>query len=70
MAEGRFDGYYEYGLNPWDTCGAVAVIQEAGGKVSTTNGDEYSAYFSNTDISLPFKSLEEMGLVGACVWQV
>jgi len=39
VAEGRFDGFYEYGLNPWDTAGPVAIILESGGKLSTIKGE-------------------------------
>jgi len=41
---GRFDGFWELGLNPWDTAAAVLVLKEAGGQVTTFSGDEYSIY--------------------------
>lgn len=44
VAEGRYDGFYEFGLNPWDTAGAMRVILEAGGKITTTTGDAYNQY--------------------------
>ena len=28
---GRFDGYYEYSLKPWDIAAALLVVDEAGG---------------------------------------
>lgn len=31
---GRFDGYYEYGLNPWDVLAGVVIVREAGGKAT------------------------------------
>ena len=34
-AAGRFDAFYEIGLNPWDTAAGVCLIKEAGGMVST-----------------------------------
>lgn len=37
---GRFDGFFEYGLNPWDVAAGVLLVQEAGGKVTTFNGDD------------------------------
>lgn len=34
LACGRFDVFYEYGLNPWDVAAGAVIIREAGGKVS------------------------------------
>jgi myo-inositol-1(or 4)-monophosphatase len=44
VACGRFDGFWELGLNPWDTAAAVLILNEAGGQVSTFVGDEYTIY--------------------------
>ena len=35
---GRFDGFYEYGLSPWDVAGGILLIKEAGGCVSDFKG--------------------------------
>lgn len=40
-AAGRFDGFYELGLKPWDTAAGVCLIQEAGGRVSTFDGSPF-----------------------------
>ncbi len=29
---GRFDGYYEYSLQPWDICAGALIAQEAGAR--------------------------------------
>src|SRR6202163_1026034 len=34
VASGRFDGFWEFNLNPWDTAAGVLVVEEAGGKVT------------------------------------
>lgn len=34
VAAGRFDGYWEYALNPWDFAAGILLVQEAGGEVS------------------------------------
>ncbi len=34
VACGRFDGFYEYALNPWDVAAGSLIVQEAGGKIS------------------------------------
>jgi myo-inositol-1(or 4)-monophosphatase len=40
VACGRFDGYFEYGLSPWDVAGGAFIVQQAGGKVSDFKGGE------------------------------
>ena len=34
VACGRFDGFWEFNLNPWDTAAGVLIVQEAGGRVT------------------------------------
>ena len=41
VAAGRFDGFWEFGLKPWDTAAGVLLIEEAGGKVSDFAGHPY-----------------------------
>lgn len=38
VAAGRFDGFWEFGLNIWDIAAGVLLIQEAGGIVSDMEG--------------------------------
>ena len=44
VACGRFDGFWEEGLNPWDMAAGVLIIEEAGGQVSGYNGAKFSIY--------------------------
>ena len=44
VACGRFDGFWEEGLNPWDVAAGVLLIEEAGGQVSYYNGSKHSIY--------------------------
>ncbi len=44
LACGRFDGFWELKLKPWDTAAAVLIVQEAGGKVTTYSGKPFSIY--------------------------
>ncbi len=37
---GRFDGFYEYGLNPWDVAGGAIIVMEAGGSVCDFSGND------------------------------
>ena len=39
VACGRFDGYWEFGLKPWDIAAGALIIKEAGGHVTDTNGN-------------------------------
>jgi myo-inositol-1(or 4)-monophosphatase len=41
VAAGRFDGFWEFGLQKWDTAAGVLLIEEAGGKVSDFAGNPY-----------------------------
>jgi len=41
VAAGRFEGFWEFGLKPWDTAAGVLLIEEAGGKVSDFAGEPY-----------------------------
>lgn len=40
VACGRFDGFFEYGLSPWDVAGGIVLVREAGGKISTFSGTD------------------------------
>lgn len=40
VACGRFDGFYEYGLQPWDVAAGAFIVQQAGGRVTDFNGNE------------------------------
>ncbi len=42
VAAGRLDGFWEFGLSPWDTAAGVLLIQEAGGRVGTPSGGDYA----------------------------
>jgi len=42
VAAGRLDGFWEFGLKPWDTAAGTLLIQEAGGRVGTPGGAEYA----------------------------
>ncbi|MBN2237236.1 MAG: inositol monophosphatase [Bacteroidales bacterium] len=40
VACGRYDGFYEYGLNPWDVAAGILLVQNAGGKVYDFSGND------------------------------
>jgi myo-inositol-1(or 4)-monophosphatase len=37
VACGRFEGFYEYGLSPWDVAAGTILVRNAGGKVTDFN---------------------------------
>lgn len=41
VASGRFDGFWEFNLNPWDTAAGALVVEEAGGRVSQFDGSAF-----------------------------
>ncbi len=38
VACGRFDGFFEYSLSPWDVAAGACIVQEAGGRVADFRG--------------------------------
>ncbi|MGB0403331.1 MAG: inositol monophosphatase family protein [Salibacteraceae bacterium] len=44
VACGRFEGFFEYGLNPWDVAGGTFIVQQAGGLVTDWNGGDDSVF--------------------------
>jgi myo-inositol-1(or 4)-monophosphatase len=41
VAAGRFDGFWEINLNPWDIAAGVILVEEAGGVVTQYDGNPY-----------------------------
>ena len=41
VASGRYDGFWEFNLNPWDTAAGVLLVQEAGGTVTRFDGSPF-----------------------------
>ncbi len=44
VACGRFDGFWELKLHPWDTAAAWLIIEEAGGKLSDFSGNAFGIF--------------------------
>jgi len=44
LASGRFDAFWEVGLQPWDMAGGKLLIEEAGGKVTLYDGRPHPIY--------------------------
>jgi myo-inositol-1(or 4)-monophosphatase len=41
VAEGAFDGYWEWDLKPWDMAAGALIVAEAGGTVSSLSGGSF-----------------------------
>jgi myo-inositol-1(or 4)-monophosphatase len=46
VASGRYDGYWEFNLNAWDTSAGVLLVEEAGGKVTHVDGSKFDVAVS------------------------
>jgi myo-inositol-1(or 4)-monophosphatase len=40
VACGRYEGFFEHNLKPWDVAAGIVIVKEAGGKVSDFSGGE------------------------------
>ena len=59
VAAGRLDGFWEFGLEPWDMAAGVLLIREAGGMVTDADGDEHYMESGNIITGTP-KVLREL----------
>ena len=41
MACGRFDGFFEFGLKPWDIAAGALIVQESGGRIARIDGEPF-----------------------------
>lgn len=44
VACGRYDGFWELNLSPWDTAAGALIVAEAGGRVTDFTGGAFSNY--------------------------
>jgi myo-inositol-1(or 4)-monophosphatase len=42
VACGRFEAFWEFNLNPWDTAAGVLIVEEAGGQVTDFSGAPFN----------------------------
>ncbi len=43
VAAGRFDGFWEHHLNPWDVSAGALMLEEAGGRITGIDGAPFDA---------------------------
>jgi len=51
LACGRYDGFWELKLSPWDVAAGSLIIEEAGGKITDFSGNPYDIYGIETAAS-------------------
>jgi len=44
VAEGKYEGFYEINLKPWDVSAGILIVSEAGGMISNEYGNEYNLF--------------------------
>jgi len=65
VAAGRYDGFYEYGLSPWDVAAGALLVMNAGGSVNDFGGGNNFLFgkeiiATNSTIHNEFKKLFEL----------
>ncbi len=64
LACGRFDGFWELKLHPWDTAAGMVMVKEAGGRVTDFKGNKYSIfdkYILATNAKIHRQMMEVLG---------
>jgi myo-inositol-1(or 4)-monophosphatase len=41
VAAGILEGYWEWGLYPWDIAAGIVIVQEAGGRITSPEGEPF-----------------------------
>jgi myo-inositol-1(or 4)-monophosphatase len=53
VAKGSFDAYWEFNLKAWDIAGGAIIVEEAGGKVTDSNGNQLDLFGKDILIGTP-----------------
>jgi len=64
VACGRFDGFFEYSLSPWDVAAGSLLVKEAGGKVTDFSGGSNHIFGREIIATNPKIFKELLGKVG------
>ena len=67
VAAGRYDGFWEFGLSPWDVAAGIVLVREAGGFVTDISGrsatiDDASVVAANDRLHAPVRQMLRDGL--------
>ncbi|EHH67609.1 inositol monophosphatase family protein [Gluconobacter morbifer] len=50
VAAGRYDGYWEFGIKPWDCAAGLLIVREAGGYATDPDGKELQDLDDNVNV--------------------
>jgi myo-inositol-1(or 4)-monophosphatase len=64
VAAGRLDGFFEFGLSPWDMAAGALIAREAGAIVADADGSEQFLTSGNIVIAPPRVYREMHGIIG------
>ncbi len=64
VAAGRYDGFYEYGLSPWDVAAGAFLVQQNGGSVTDFKGGDNYIFGKELVAGNAFNSAELQKVVG------
>ncbi|WP_457562356.1 inositol monophosphatase family protein [Caminibacter pacificus] len=60
VACGRYEGFYEINLKPWDVAAGKIIVQEAGGEVSNNFGESYNIFEDRCIVATNMKIHREL----------
>lgn len=63
VACGRYDGFFESALNPWDTAAGWLLVKEAGGRVTGVSADTPYTFGSKTILATNGRIHEELSAI-------
>ena len=64
VAAGRFDGFWEVKLSPWDMAAGAVIVREAGGRITDLRGNAHSIYQPELVASNGLIHLEMLEVIG------
>ena len=68
VASGKVDGFWEFDLYPWDTAAGILIVEEAGGKISSMDGNPYFIFDKHilaSNGSIHSELIDEIGKVNS-----
>ena len=73
VAAGRYEGYWELGLNRWDSAAGIIMVREAGGTVTAPgDGDPYATgdvVAGNPHLHATLRAVVNEGIAAAADWR-
>ncbi len=63
VACGRYEGYFEYNLNPWDVAAGTLLVEEAGGTVTDFSGTDQFVFDRELVAGNPWVQKEMLSII-------